>query len=413
MELLGQPEFGRLLRRLRVERGLSQADLVGAKVSASYVSRLESGGRAVTPQAAAHLADRLGIAADVFRVSPGTAATDRAPALLAAAVTALDDGAPAEAVRLLATCAALPDVSPAYAWQVLWQLARAHERLGDVPARRDALERLRPVVQEAGITHLRVRVLAALSGCDRTLGDTEAAVAEGREALASAQGATAADQAEALAALAAAEVEAGRLGEADEHAGLLLEHAEGASGGRRVRALWTAATVHAARDAHDRALPLLEEALRAADARADLLLWARLRLAAVSAHLEVHGEVTAEAERWCREAETALAMMDGPAGHPAELLAVQARIAFRRGDVAGAAGLCREALAEPGTMSHHDRVRTEILLYEAELAAGTGEPAAAELRRIAEEATRSGNLDVAARAWKALAEATVKGAEPA
>ncbi|ARP73120.1 XRE family transcriptional regulator [Streptomyces pluripotens] len=410
MELLGQPEFGRLLRRLRIERGLSQADLVGPKVSASYVSRLESGGRAVTRQAAVHLAERLGVAADVFQVSPGTAATDRASALLAAGVTALDDGAPAEAVRLLTTCAALPDVSPAYAWQVLWYLARAYERLGDVPARRDALERLRPVAQETGITHLRVRVLAALSGCDRMLGDTEGAIARAREALTVAQDATAEDQAEALTALAAAEVEAGRLGEADEHAGLLLERAAGTSGGRRVRALWTAATVHAARDAHDRALPLLEEALRIADARSDLLLWARLRLAAVSAHVEVHGEVTEQAERWCREAETALAMMDGAAGRPAELDATQARIAFRRGDLAGAVRLCREALATSGTMSHHDRVRTEILLHEAELASGAGEPAAAELRRIAEEATRSGNLDVAARAWKALAEATAKGA---
>ncbi|MFF9351837.1 helix-turn-helix domain-containing protein [Streptomyces sp. NPDC014734] len=410
MELLGQPEFGRLLRRLRVERGLSQADLVGSKVSASYVSRLESGGRAVTPQAAAHLAERLGVALDVFRVAAGAVGADRAPALLAAAVTALDDGAPAEAVGLLTTCAALPDVSADLAWQVLWHLARAQERLGDVRARRDALERLRPVAHESGITPLRVRVPAALSDCERALGETEAAIARAREALAVAadEGAAHADRAEALRALAAAEVAAGRLGEAEEHAALLLERAEELSGGRRARALWTAATVHAARDAHDRALPLLEEALASSDARSDLLLWARLRLAAVSASVEVHGTVTADTERWCREAETALVMMDG-AGYLSELRAAQARIAFHRGDHATAADLCREALSAFGTMGHHDRVRTEILLHEAELAAGAGEPAAAELRRIAEESTRSGNLDLATRAWKALAEAAVKG----
>ncbi|MFF6998237.1 helix-turn-helix domain-containing protein [Streptomyces sp. NPDC008313] len=407
MELLGQPEFGRLLRRLRAERALSQADLVGAKVSASYVSRLESGDRAVTPQAATHLAERLGVAIDVFQVAAGAADSDRAPAFLAAAITALDDGAPDEAVRLLTTCAALPDVSADHSWQVLWYLARAHERLGDVRARRDALERLRPVAREAGITHLRVRTLAALSGCDRVLGETESAIAWAREALTVAEGAASADQAEALLALAAAEVAAGRLGEAEEHAGLLLERAGEMSGARRARALRTAAAVHAARDAHDRALPLLEEALGFADARGDLLLWARLRLAAVAAHVEVRGTVTQEAERWCHEAETALAMMDG-AGHLSELRSVQARIAFRRGDVEAAAGLCREALAESGTMSHQDRVRTEILLHEAELAAGAGESAAAELRRIAEEATRSGSLALATRAWKALAEAAVR-----
>ncbi|WP_335934747.1 helix-turn-helix domain-containing protein [Streptomyces sp. PTD5-9] len=406
---MGQPEFGRLLRRLRVERGLSQADLMGPKVSASYVSRLESGGRAVTPQAAAHLAERLGVTIDVFQVAAGAVGADRAPALLAAAVTALDDGAPADAVRLLTTCAALPDVSADHAWQVLWYLARGHERLGDVRAQRDVLERLRSVAHESGIAHLRVRVLAALSGCDRVLGETESAVSRAREALTVATGAGGADQAEALLALAAAEESAGRLGEAEEHAGLLLERAGEMSGGRRARALWTAAAVHAARDAHERALPLLEEALGFADARGDLLLWARLRLAAVSAYVEVHGTVSADAERWCQEAETALAMMDG-AGYLSELWAVRARIAFHRGDPAAAIGLCREALGASGTMSHHDRVRTEILLHEAELAAGAGESAAAELRRIAEETTRSGNLGLATRAWKALAEAAVQGA---
>ncbi|MEV0781796.1 helix-turn-helix transcriptional regulator [Streptomyces sp. NPDC050423] len=411
MELLAQPEFGRLLRRLRAERGLSQADLVGPKVSASYVSRLESGGRAVTPQAAAHLAERLGIAIDVFRIAAGAVSADRAPALLAEAVAALDDGAPAEAVRLLTTCAALPDVSADHTWQVLWYLARAHERLGDVRARRDTLERLRPVAQESGITPLRVRVLAGLSGCDLALGESESAVARGREALAVATGAGAADaeRAEALLAVAAAEVATGRLGEAEEHAGLLLERTAEMSGRRRARALWTVAAVHMARDAHHRALPLLEEALGAADARGDLLLWARLRLAAVSAYVEVHGALAADPERWCREAETALAMMDDGAGYLCELWVVQARVAFHRGEFAAAARLCRDALTGSGAMNRHDRVRTEILLYEAELADGAGESAAAELRRIAEEATRSGSLDLATRAWKALAQAALRG----
>ncbi|MFR0359361.1 helix-turn-helix domain-containing protein [Streptomyces sediminimaris] len=407
MELLGQPEFGRLLRRLRAERALSQADLVGPKVSASYVSRLESGDRAVTLQAATHLAERLGVAIDVFHVAAGAADSDRAPAFLAAAITALDDGAPAEAVRLLTTCAALPDVSADHAWQVLWFLARAHERLGDVGAQRDVLERLRPVARESGITHLRVRASAALADCDRVLGKTESAIVWAREALTVAESAASADQAEALLALTAAEVAAGRLGEAEEHAGLLLERAGEMSGARRARALWTAAAVHSARDAHERALPLLEEALGFSDARGDLLLWARLRLAAVSAHVEARGAVTEDAERWCREAETALRMMDG-AGHLCELRAVQARVAFRRGDPEAAVALCGEALAEAGTMTHQDRVRTEILLHEAELATGAGEAAAAELRRIAEEATRSGSLELATRAWKALAQAAAR-----
>ncbi|MFG2310752.1 helix-turn-helix domain-containing protein [Streptomyces sp. NPDC048566] len=414
MELLGQPDFGRLLRRLRVERGLSQADLVGPKVSASYVSRLESGSRAVTSQAAGHLAERLGIAPDVFRIASGAASGDRAPALLASAVAALEDGEPAEAVRQLTTAAALPDVPAGQRWQVLWFLARAHELLGDVRVRREVLDRLDAVARESGIVPLRARVLTGLSDCHLLLGETDAAVGRGREALASAEdaGATDADRLEALLAVTAAELAAGRLGEAEEHAGRLLERSGQASrstGRRRVRALWTAAAVYTARDAHQRALHLLTEAVGAADARDDLLLWARVRLAAVAAHIEVHGGMTADPERWCREAEAALGMMDDGAGHVGELWAVQARVALQQGEPAVAAGWCRKALAAPGVMSRRDRVRTEILLREAELATGAGEPAAAELRRIAEETTRSGSLDLATRAWKALAQAALPG----
>jgi transcriptional regulator with XRE-family HTH domain len=405
MELLSQPAFGQLLRRLRTERGLSQADLVGPGVSASYVSRLESGARAVTAQAATHLAERMGVPLSVFE---GGTKSRRAAVLFASGITALDDGKLDEAVReLTAAAAAAPGEGPDFTWQVLWHLAKAHARVGDKRAQRECLARLRPLVAELGISTLEVHVLAGIAGCDRTLGDVDSAVSAARQALAIAEDTSASDRVEALLALVAAETEAGRLNEAADHTVRLLAEAEGTSGGQRVRALWTASMVHGRRGSEETSLTLLEEALSSADAQNDLLTWARLRLAAVSLHLRVHRSVTAAAEQWCQEAETALGMIGMPQ-HLVELRALQARIAFHRGDFEGCAELCRQVLAEPGSLSYHDRVRTEVLLHQAEASAGSIDAAAAELRRIAEDVTRSGNLDLAAEAWKALAEGLVR-----
>lgn len=59
--MIEQPVFGRRLRQLRTERGLTLAALAGEGMSAGYLSRLESGARAPTERAVAHLADQLGI----------------------------------------------------------------------------------------------------------------------------------------------------------------------------------------------------------------------------------------------------------------------------------------------------------------------------------------------------------------
>src|SRR5216110_1257296 len=56
-----QPDFGRRLRRLRTERGLSQRDLAGGLVSPSYVSLLESGARVPALEVAMRLAGTLGV----------------------------------------------------------------------------------------------------------------------------------------------------------------------------------------------------------------------------------------------------------------------------------------------------------------------------------------------------------------
>ncbi len=55
-----QPEFGRRLRRARLDAQMSQLELAGDAYTNSYVSYLESGRRAPTSDVAAYLAARLG-----------------------------------------------------------------------------------------------------------------------------------------------------------------------------------------------------------------------------------------------------------------------------------------------------------------------------------------------------------------
>ena len=59
MKLSGS--FGTRVRELRQERGWSQARLGGEEYTASYISYIESGRRAPSPDAAMYLADTLGV----------------------------------------------------------------------------------------------------------------------------------------------------------------------------------------------------------------------------------------------------------------------------------------------------------------------------------------------------------------
>src|SRR3954447_21930497 len=56
-----QPAFGRRLRELRAQRGLSQRDVAAGTVNTSYISLLESGTRVPALEIAMHLARVLSV----------------------------------------------------------------------------------------------------------------------------------------------------------------------------------------------------------------------------------------------------------------------------------------------------------------------------------------------------------------
>ncbi|MFC1421415.1 helix-turn-helix domain-containing protein [Streptacidiphilus cavernicola] len=406
MKYVEQPAFGQLVGQLRRDRGLSQAQLSGQGVSSSYVSRLESGLRAPTPQAVKYFAERFGVPEDTFRARSPQLAAER----IAEGLTALEDGRPDAAVAALteARDEAQDQLAPETRWLMLWNLARAYELQGLHPERRQAAGQLLAVGDELGSPTLRMKALTELAVCARLVGEVDQSVAVAGQALALGEEhmeVPRADIARALLALVAAEAEAGRLLDAAQHAELAQQIPPQELGTLRVQVLWSAATVAVRQGAVDQGLALLHQALAVADHR-DILTWGRLRTAAVSLHLRSGQEVTGQVLTWFHEAEGVVGRY-GTAGHQAELKALAARIAFHQGDRDRAALLAGQVLDDPTGLSLQDRMSVEILFQQVALSLGQGDTAVAALRAIAERLQASGNLDLAAEAWKALAEAAL------
>src|SRR6478672_10672367 len=95
----GPETVGERLRRLRLERGLSQRDLSSPGVSYAYISRIEAGARRPSVKALRMLAKKLGVTADYLETGSEIRDTDERELRIADAELELrltDDPAEAE-----------------------------------------------------------------------------------------------------------------------------------------------------------------------------------------------------------------------------------------------------------------------------------------------------------------------------
>jgi tetratricopeptide (TPR) repeat protein len=212
--------IGRRLRRLRLERGLSQRELSGPGVSYAYISRIEADDRRPSVKALRVLARRLGVSAEYLETGSeihdseerelrlaeaelrlrlgdddGTLADDLA-ALLAESRTAGDAGAAvraqvalalvefgrgdnARAAELLEPAVEGGDVSPVDRPDVYATLGRAWVALGLVERAVALFERCRETIAEEAPEDvgLDVRYASYLSAALTDLGDFERAQA--------------------------------------------------------------------------------------------------------------------------------------------------------------------------------------------------------------------------------------------
>ncbi|GAA2014390.1 hypothetical protein GCM10009839_06630 [Catenulispora yoronensis] len=410
--MLEQPAFGQRLRRLRVERGLTQGALAGEELSTGYLSRLESGARQPTERAVRLLADRLGI-------DPARFAEPEASPLAETLAVATGLG-PDEAGPLLAE--ALADAGgqdPLTRWPALYQVAEWRRRRNEHAQERVHLEELVALSDQVGIPELRIRALTQLARCRRSLGEVPAAVDTALAAyrLATAEAAAARTApplsagvpttATALLALVSALAEAGRLPEARRHADELVDLVAGRSDTLWAEAMWTVAAVRSRQGEFGAAKELLDQALDRYDGRDNFTLWLRLRAVAADLHLVMTPPDPAAALRYVETVETYLAFAGTPALRQA-LTVLRARIAFQEDRTEEARGLLAGLDGAELFMPYRQQVELEVLRNQLLLLDGRSEEGMAGLRALAQHAQDGANLDLAASIWRLAAEALAR-----
>ncbi|MGW1769546.1 helix-turn-helix domain-containing protein [Streptomyces sp. NPDC002073] len=400
--MLEQPSFGRRLKQLRTERGLSQAALAGDGMSTGYLSRLESGARQPTERAVSHLAGRLGIDPAEFEESK---ATSLAQSLSLA--TSLDSDETSELLAEALESAHGQD--PMLRWQALWLLARWKRRHGEQHAERRYLDELVAISEQIGLAELRSRTLTQYARSLRISGEILPAVEAATTAyrLARDNGLSATDIAGALLVLVSVEAEAGRLPDASRHADELTDLVEGRTDTLWAEAIWTAGALRVRQGEFAVAQKLFEQALDRFDSRENLTLWLRLRVAIAELHLQKFPPDPDAAQRCIEAAEAGLPFARTPALEQA-LTVLRARLAFHEGRLPDARALVDRLGRSDLRLPYQTRVRLDVLDNQLRILAGEEDEGLAGLQRLAVQAQESSNIDLAAEIWRLAAECLMK-----
>ncbi|MFC4064638.1 helix-turn-helix domain-containing protein [Actinoplanes subglobosus] len=410
-----QPEFGRRLRGLRAELGLSQRDLASGAVNQSYISLLESGARVPTLDVVAHLAKVLNVPLRQLAgdIDIATGAEGGAPGraelvqeLLAS--SAVDQGdleqAEERLTRIFGT--ALTSGSPHAILTHGLALDRVLEMRGDRNARYDLLSRLLPPAEAADVPEAPVRIRVSLAAAARDVGRLDEAFTHVERAGQEIDGTAFRHGPEHIRLLAvhlSVLAEAGGGPEIVRLVNSMLTMAE-ALGSPSIsgRAHWAASLALAASGETGRSLELLAGARRMlANPRTSLRDWARFSRAAVSALLDVRAD-RAMIEEHMAAARAATAAESGPEANRMAALEVRYAIATdapeRAVEMAGSVD--REQLMGL------EGVRFRHALGRALARTGRTAEAAGALREAAQAAEDISAFRRAAQLWRELNELT-------
>jgi transcriptional regulator with XRE-family HTH domain len=408
-----QPEFGRRLRKLRSELGLSQRDLASGAVNQSYISLLESGARVPTLDVVAHLAKVLNVplrdlAGDIdITTGPEDAAAGRAELVQELlATSAIDQGdleqAEERLTRILATARASGSQHATLTHGLA--LDRVLEMRGDRNARYELLRGLLPVAEVAGVAEARVRIRVSLAAAARDIGRLDEAFTHVEQAGAEIDGTAFRHGSEHIKLLAvhiSVLADAGGGAEIVRLVNSMLAMAE-ALGSPSIsgRAQWAASLALAAAGETDRSLELLGGARRMlANPHTSLRDWARFSRAAVSTLLDVKADPQMIEEHMAA-ARAATAAESGTEAH--RLAALEVRYAIATGDPDRA--ITMAASVDPGKLMGLDGVRFRHALGSALAQAGRTAEAVATLREAAQAAEDISAFRRAAQLWRELNE---------
>ncbi|MGC4897179.1 helix-turn-helix domain-containing protein [Micromonospora sp. DT31] len=411
-DFLPQPAFGERLKRLRQQRGLKQTDLADERgLSSSYVSRIESGRRAVTPHVAQLLAQRLGVEITAFT---GNREAELAR-LLSDGQICLSIGDRVGAVRAFTEALGRAENAPlSLAWSLRRALITALSDLGMLSEWRQQQEALVQLAVKADAPYLLALAKHGMSNCLRLAGEIVPAYAAAREAYDLTRDHDLATdlRVQCLIALIANEVEIGRATEATRHAeellGLLDEEVPATT---RAQARWAAATTLSSRGRHREAVELITQAMDGLSNGEDLITWARLRLAAVPIRQRAGEPVPEQWRASYRQAALVLRLTAIPV-YEVQLDVSEARLAAEEGRHAEAVAHCEAALDRSELLSFRDRTRTRMLAARLRAALGEWDRSLADLRAVAEELQEAGAMDLAAEAWQLIADMALARRDP-
>ena len=394
--------IGRRLKRLRLERGLSQRELSSPGVSYAYISRIEAGTRRPSVKALRRLAAKLGVTASYLEtgseLEPGRELELRLTDLELAVRLGPAEAAEEQLEAVLAEAAAAGDAEA---------LGRARLALA-IGAQRDGRSSRVIELLEAALTGQpfspleRADVYANLGQAYAHAGNPELAIGLYRQCIESvrAQGGGAALEARFATLLSHALSEAGDVAGAEQVVGEALERAgDGDDPYTHVRLYWSLARVAHAENRPALALANARRAIALLEATEDTLGLARAHLLAGSIMI-TRGDETAAA-RHLDDAERLLG--SGRSFADSVMLRVKrAQVAALRQDGAAAVALARSALAAVGDELPGERGSALFALAEGltlEAAWDEADAAYAEAVAVLEGRGQWREGTQAARAW--------------
>lgn len=406
MDALGAVQFGSLLREARRRQGFSQTGLGAGKYSGSYISHLESGRRAATPEVIDFLSRRLGVSPLEWGVSPAgdpaqLVAGDTIEDLLVAerAWSEHDWAAAIEhSTKAAATAEAAGDTGRH--WEALYVLAQARFSSGDFAGAAVLAEQLAEHETARRFAVARAQALSLASVAFRASDRLGWAVAYGARAVEAASAAPPIILSEALMALVSAMSEAGhtplesrpylnRLAALSPR--LSSDHSKGLIAWTIGTAEFVAGEVAAGLEQHGRAKSML-------DARRDLRLWLRFHRSAARCRLDA-GIVDGVPEL-VHTAALGLQIL-GNSHDVVELRQVEAKLALLSGDPTGCARIMSEVLDDP-VLGAPDISRggSELLLAQALQALGKRAAARDRFLAAGRQFELEGRFKAAVDAWR-------------
>jgi transcriptional regulator with XRE-family HTH domain len=406
--------LGQRIRVLRNERGLSQADLAGDQVSASYVSLIESGKRLPERDVLEGLARRLGVSAIYLETGVAPEEITEQRLMLQFGEIALANGSTEEAFRQFTELAGA--ASGEIRLGAIWGLARAEEARGNLHAavaHRDAL--LEPSRRgEPGAPGL-LKLLIGRCRLYRDAGDFARSIEVGEEALrevAELGLAGTEDEIKLASTLVAAYWARDDTFSAQHLASQVIERAERlASRSAQGNAYWNACLVAAARGQLNVALDLATKTLALISESSPNLNIAVMRITYGWLLLQCEPPRVAEADESLAHAHAVLEDLSlGPRLALCET--EMARSALLRGDYHDAVVVAERAAGRFSDEETPERQNARVVRGLALVMSGELDSGAAEVSEAALTLESLGANREAAQSWRELGEALIQRGRP-